>query len=345
MAATQFADIFDVTIYSALPPVNSPEKTAFFESGVVMRNALLDQLANSPGKDAVLPFWKDIDLSSAPNQSSDNPADIAVPDKVTQGAQRAYKFALSKGWATSDLASDIAMGARAMEHIKGRTSNYWTHWWQNYLQATALGVMANNIAAAGGVVNNSDMVRSVASESIAGQSSATKFNADAFTDAVYTMGDSASDLKAICVHPMVMAQMVKANDIDFIPSADGKIMIKTYKGMRVIDSEAMPVLAGATDGFKYVSVIFGEGAFGYGVGNPSKPVAVDRNEAAGNGSGIETLWERKHWYLHPFGYAAVTEPAGQAHTLGYTIAELQTATTWQRVVPRKTIPMAFLITN
>lgn len=336
MATTRLSDIIDVVVYQDLPPVNSPEKTAFFDSGIVIRNAVLDGLATAAGKTAELPFWNDIDPTVGPNLSSDDPAVFAAAAKVAQGEQSSRKAFLNKGLSATDLASELAMGPRAMEHIRARMDTYWMRQWQRRLIASANGVLADNIAA-----NSGDMVKNVASESIAGQSATTKFNRDAFTDAVYTMGDAAEQLRAIAVHSRVMAQMVKNDDIVYIPDSQGQLTIPTYMGLRVIVDDGLTVTAGTTDGFKYTSVLFGPGAFGYGEGVPNVPVEVQRDEAAGNGAGVETLWTRKTWILHPFGFKNTGTPAATS----FSLTELAAATTWERVVERKNVPMAFLITN
>lgn len=336
MATTRLSDIIDVVVYQDLPPVNSPEKTAFFESGIVIRNAVLDGLATAAGKTAELPFWNDIDPTVGPNLSSDDPAVFAAAAKVAQGEQSSRKAFLNKGLSATDLASELAMGPRAMEHIRARMDTYWMRQWQRRLVASANGVLADNIAA-----NSGDMVKNVASESIAGQSATTKFNRDAFTDAVYTMGDAAEQLRAIAVHSRVMAQMVKNDDIVYIPDSQGQLTIPTYMGLRVIVDDGLTVTAGTTDGFKYTSVLFGPGAFGYGEGVPNVPVEVERSESAGNGAGVETLWTRKTWILHPFGFKNTGTPAATS----FSLTELAAATTWERVVERKNVPMAFLVTN
>lgn len=336
MATTRLSDIIDVVVYQDLPPVNSPEKTAFFDSGIVIRNAVLDGLATAAGKTAELPFWNDIDPTVGPNLSSDDPAVFAAAAKVAQGEQSSRKAFLNKGLSATDLASELAMGPRAMEHIRARMDTYWMRQWQRRLIASANGVLADNIAA-----NSGDMVKNVASESIAGQSATTKFNRDAFTDAVYTMGDAAEQLRAIAVHSRVMAQMVKNDDIVYIPDSQGQLTIPTYMGLRVIVDDGLTVTAGTTDGFKYTSVLFGPGAFGYGEGVPNVPVEVERSESAGNGAGVETLWTRKTWILHPFGFKNTGTPAATS----FSLTELAAATTWERVVERKNVPMAFLITN
>jgi hypothetical protein len=115
-------------------------------------------------------------------------------------------------------------------------------------------------------------------------------------------------------------------------------------GRRIIVDDGLPVLAGSTDGFKYVSVLFGPAAFGYGEGLPNVPVEVAREAAQGEGGGIESLWRRATWILHPFGFQQITSTP-PANGFSYTQAELATAGLWDRVVDRKNVPMAFLITN
>ena len=335
MALTQLSDIIDVTVFQDLPANNSPEKTALFQSGVVTRNPLLDTLASSSGKTAELPFWNDIDGSSEVNYSDDS-ENSATPVKITQGEQIARKAFINKGFKEADLAAEIAMGGDALTHIRNRVDTYFTRQWQRRLIAAANGVLADNVANDSG-----DMVINVASESVAGQSATTLFNRGSFTDAVYTLGDMADQLTTIAVHSSVMAQMVKNDDIDYIPDSSGRMTIPTYNGLRVVVDDGLTVTAGSTDGFKYTSVLFGQGAFGYGEGTSKVPVEVERGAAQGNGGGTEALWVRKTWILHPFGFQQTSAPSGDS----FTLTELATAAVWDRVVDRKNIPLGFLITN
>lgn len=336
MATVQLSDIIDVKVFQDLPSVNSPEKTAFFESGVVTRNSLLDGIATAAGKTAELPFWKDIDATVAPNLSTDNHATLATPDKIVQGEQIARKAFLNKGLSATDLASELAMGSRAMDQIRARVDAYWLRQWQRRLIASCNGILADNVAN-----NSGDMVINVAVEATASQTATTKFNRDTFTDAVYTMGDAADALRAIAVHSAVMKQMVKNDDIVYVPDSQGRLTIPTYMGLRVIVDDGLPVVAGTTSGFKYTSVIFGEGAFGYGDGAPVVPVEVQREANQGNGAGVETLWTRKTWILHPFGYQNTGTPA----SVSFSLAELAADAAWSRVVERKNVPISFLVTN
>ena len=336
MATTRLSDIIDVKVFRDLPQVDGPEKTAFFDAGIVTRNGLLDEIASGPGKIVELPFWNDLDGSVEVNYSTDNPASSATPQKINQGSQIARKAFVNQGWQAADLASELAMGGTAMEAIRARTDRYFARQWQRRLVAACNGLLADNVA-----VNSGDMVVNVAAEATGSQTADTRFNRDAFTEAAFTMGDAKSGLTAIAVHSAVHKQMVKNDDIVYIPDSQGQLTIPTYMGLRVIVDDGMTVTAGTTSGFKYTSVLFGAGAFGYGVGSPEVPVEVDRGAAAGDGGGIETLWVRNTWLLHPFGFQQTGTPAG----VSFTNTELQAATSWARVLDRKLIPMAFLVTN
>ena len=336
MATTRLSDIIDVTIFRDLPQIEGPEKTRFFESGIITRNGLLDELANAPGKSIELPYWNDLDGSAEVNYSSDDPAISATPQKIAQGEQTARKAFVNQGWQAADLASELAMGGTAMEAVRARTDRYFARQWQRRLIAATNGVLADNVAN-----DSSDMVIDVAAEATGDQDAATRFNRDAFTEALYTAGDSAEMFTTIAVHSAVMAQMVKNDDIDFIPDSLGMATIPTYMGKRVIVDDGLTVTAGSTNGFKYTSVLFGPGAFGYGVGSPITPVAIDRNEEQGDGGGIETLWVRNTWLLHPFGFEQTGTPSG----ISFTQAELATAAVWSRVLARKLVPLSYLVTN
>ena len=337
MATTRLSDAIIPDVYLSYTAVNSPEKTAFFESGLVVRNGMLDQKANSAGEQVNIPFWNDLDSSVAPNLSTTDPAVKANPQKVTAAKQVGQVAYLNQAYSNADLVGELA-GSSPNQHIRNRFGSYWTRQWQRRLIATANGVLADNIAA-----NSGDMVINVAAEAISGQSATTKFNLNSFVDATHTMGDMASELTAIAVHSSVHAQMVKNDDIVYIPDSQGRLTIPTYMGLRVIVDDGLTVTAGTTDGFKYTSVIFGQGAFGYGEGSAETPVEVEREALQGNGGGVEYLIERKTWLLHPFGFSVTAQ--GAAETGAHTLAELAAAATWERKIPRKSCPIAYMVTN
>lgn len=335
MADVQLSDIIDVTVYQDLAPVSSPEKSDFFLSGIATRDAMFDGLAGAAGKTAELPFWKDLDATDEPNYSSDA-ATEATPAKVTQGEQITRKAFLNQGYSAMDLARELALGPDAIQHVRNRFGTYWQRQWQRRLIATVRGLHADNVAA-----NAGDMTHNVAVESISGQSAATRWSQQAFINAAFTMGDMVDGVTALAVHSMVAKQITEQNGAEDVRDSDGNLLYRTYLGRRIIVDDTLPAVAGTTDGVKYLSVLFGPGAIGYGEALPTVPFEIARNVRAGDGGGQEELWERKTWILHPAGFQNTGTPAGSS----FTLAELAAATTWGRVVERKNVPMAFLWTN
>lgn len=336
MATVRLSDIIDVTVFQDLPSVNSPEKTAFVQSGAMVMSDLLNGIANSAGKRAELPFWKDLDGGSEADLSSDDPNVNSTPEKIVQGEQVARKLFLNKSWQASDLASELAAGPNALQRVRDRVDAYWMKQLQRRLISACDGVLADNLANDGG-----DMVNDISIEDGSNAGAGNVFSRTAFTGAAFTLGDAFEDTGAVAMHSVVYKRAVDNDDIDFIRDSQGNLLMATYMGRQVIVDDGLTVTAGATSGFKYTTVLFGAGALGYGNGSPLVPVATDRSESGGNGGGIETLTTRKTWIVHPFGYQFTGTPVGESPS----IAEFKVAGSWDRVVERKNVPLCFIITN
>jgi hypothetical protein len=227
-----------------------------------------------------------------------------------------------------------------MDSIAQRVAYYRQRRLQAAFVATMTGVFADNAAAPSGsehVLN--DMTVDISGASY--QTGVTDFSADAFIDAVTTMGDSEEDLGITMMHAIVYARAQKNNLIDFIPDSLGVVRIPTFLGRRVIKDDGMPKSSGV-----YETWIFGAGAVRLGQGSPKVPTEVFRNPEAGNGGGAETLYNRWEWIIHPVGnkYAGTTSKGGP--TNAGTSNNLAHAGSWQRVYPeRKQIKIARLITR
>lgn len=332
MATVRLSDAFIPTIYGSYTAVNNPENSQFVASGVVARSAVLDQIARDGGKTVTVPFWQDIDPTLEPNYSNDDPADIAVAAKIGSGTMTARKAWLNKGFGEMDIVQELA-GSSPMQHIRNRFGTYWVRQWERRLIASCVGVLADNVANDAG-----DMLVDI---SAVGDG---KFSADAFIDAAYTMGDQAENIKAIAVHSLIMARMLKNDEIVMIPDSGGGLTIPTYKGRYVIVDDNLPVSSGT-----YTSILFGTGAVGFGgveghafatgEGIPKVPFELWRNPQAGQGGGLEEIWERKTWMLHPFGFEWIE---GTLTQFSPTLADLRLAAHWNRVVSRKQVPLAFI---
>ena len=141
--------------------------------------------------------------------------------------------------------------------------------------------------------------------------------------------------------------MVDNDDIDFIPDSLGRLTIPTFMGRRVIVDDGMPFTAAAGTGAgdaaaQYTSFLFGTNLVGYAERAPRVPAEVEREAAQGNGAGVETIWERKSWVIHPFGTQFLSASLTDGNA---TWAQLRAAANWDRVVERKNVPFAALITN
>lgn len=340
---TMLSDVIIPAVYMSYTAVDSPELTAFFQSGVAVRNAVLDNAFSAGGTTVHLPFWKDLDATIEPNYSTDSVTDIAVPNKVVAGEMLARVANMNQGYSAADLVAELA-GSNPMQRIRDRFGTYWMRQWQRRLIATVRGVLAKNV-----LTYSSDMVNSIALETLVGQTAANMFSRSAFTGAGFTLGDHFANIVAVAVHSVVYKRMVDNDDITFerpsqtdpnIPISLGSVPY--FLGKRVIVDDSMPVVPGTTSGFKYISALFGEGMIGYGENQPLVPMEVYRRPDQGNGGGMEQLWERKSMIVHPFGHKFLSgSVAGQSPTL----AELALAANWDRVIERKNVPLAFLITN
>ena len=162
------------------------------------------------------------------------------------------------------------------------------------------------------------------------------------------MGATGEVLGVMAVHSYVYGQMRKQQLIDFVRDADNNTMFATYQGYRVVVDDQMTVVGTGNDR-QFISVIFGNGAIGYGEGAPTTPLETEREAARGNGGGVETLWTRKTWLMHPLGYsftsAVITGNGTETIARSASWQDLAQATNWNRVVERKHVPIAFLVTG
>ena len=337
MALVRLSDVVEPRVFTDYMTVNTAEKTAYWDSGIIVTNPLLDAKADTGGRIIDIPFWKDL-ANSEPNYSTDDPAVNSNPAKLGTGVQIARIAHINQSWSAADLASEIA-GSNAMGRIANRVNNYWDRQLQQRLLAMTLGLYNDNVAGNGG-----DMVFNAARTTLGAAAVTNGFTRSNFTAAAFTLGDSYENTGAIAVHSVIYKRMIDNDDIDFIKDSNNSFALPTFLGRRIIIDDGMPVVSNATSGLlEYVSVLFGAGAFGFGEGTPETPVEVDRKPEQGNGGGVEILYTRKTWILHPFGYAfnnaAITAVAP-------TLADLRLATNWTRVFDeRKQVPVAFMVTN
>mgnify|MGYP001038823643 CR=1 FL=1 len=318
--ATRLSDIFVSDYYQTIAPVNSPEKTAVYNSGIVTRLPALDAVAQNGQGTATVSYWQDLDADEAPNASTDDPDQIGKVGKATQGSMRSRTLFLNKGYGVADLASELA-NSDPMTQIRNRFGTYWTRQWQRYLIGEARGVIASNLAN-----DDGDMV-------ITERASL----AESFQDAAFTAGDAADQFSAIGVHSTIMNRMVKNDLIEYLRDSTGNIILATYLGKPVFMDDSLK-----TDDGGFMSLFFGSGAFGFGEGKPHTPTELERKASGGNGGGAEVLWERKTYILQPAGFSWKGEDDPNL-TPSYT--DMAKASNWERVFDRKQVPFAAVLSG
>ena len=319
--AVRLSNIFRADYYQTIAAVNSPEKTAFYESGIIKRAPNLDQIAKNGQGTATVSYWQDLDADEEPNITTDDPDQIGKVGNASQTSMKARTLYLNKGYAVSDLAAELA-NSDPMTHIRNRFGTYWTRRWQRYLIGASRGIIASNIAN-----NDGDMV-------IQGGGI---ISAENLIDAAFTAGDAADAFSAIGVHSVVMKQMAKQDLIETIKDSAGRIILQTYLGKPLFMDDSLVMADG-----EYLTVFYGAGAFGYGVGSPEMPVEIERKASGGNGGGAEILWERQTYILQPAGFSWQGE---EDPNKSPTAAQYAAAANWTRSFDRKQVPFAAVLTG
>lgn len=334
-------NVSDVIVPETFAPyvqVLTEEKSRLIQSGAIARDAALDQFLAGGGLTMHAPSWRDLD-NDADNVSGDASDGNSSPNKIGSQDEIVVRKSRNNSWSTSDLSAALA-GSDPADAIATRVSAYWIRRAQAMFVATMTGVFADNAAAPTGTEHvQNDLTFSIAGAGFV--DGVTNFTAEAFVDAAVTMGDSMDSLGLVFVHSIVYARMQKNNMIDMVPDARQEIMIPTFLGREVIVDDGMPANAGV-----YESWLFGRGALRLGMGSPKVPAEVDRSPAAGNGGGVETLYSRTEWCLHPVGHKYAGTPAKGGPSNAATANNLAAAASWQRVYKeRKQIKIARLITR
>lgn len=328
MAATKISDVIVPDVFNPYMQERTKELTKLYLSGIITSNDELDLLAVAGGKLINMPFWQD--LTGNDEVLTDSAA--LTPGNVSSEKDVATLLMRGRAWGANDLAKSLS-GSDPMRSIADGVAVYWARRRQQTLIQSLNGVFASNVANESG-----DMVVDVANESAAAATAQQKIGPDTVIDAVQTLGDASFDIVAIAMHSAVFGSLQKQEVIVYEKAAGTDIKLPTYLGLRVFVDDGMPTEAGATDGTKYTSYLFGEGAIGLGDGQAPVPSETDRDSLAGE----DYLITRSHYILHPRGVAfTAASVAGESATN----AELATAANWSRKYTRKNVRLAKLVTN
>jgi len=327
MAKTAVADIIIPTDFEKYAIERTAELSTFGQCGIVEHAPEFDDLADGGGREVKMPFWKDL---SAARQILSDAVPLSV-NKIGSDQDIARIHNDAQVWSVNHLAKVIS-GDDPMQAIVDLVGEYWARTDEGLIVSCLKGVFA-----AASMAGNR---LAIASETVAGQSAATRLNGATFVDATVKLGDRADRLTAIAMHSGTEAALRKLDLIDFIPDSEGKSQIRVFQGRRVIVDDNLPTRAGTTDGTVFTSYLFGPGAFGKG----SAPLDSTPLQGGIGTEGVEiyragldsdtALINRRRYILHPRGVKFTSAAvAGDSPTN----AELENGANWTRVFENKNV--------
>ena len=282
-----------------------------------------------------MPFWKDL---TATRQLLSDSTPLTV-NKITSDQDIARIHNDAQTWSVNHLAKVIS-GDDPMQAIVDLVGDYWAR--------TDEGLVVSCLKGMFGAASMSGNLLAIHSESIAGQSSATRLNGSTFVDACAKLGDRADRLTSVAMHSATEAALRKLDLIDFIPDSEGKTMLRTFQGRRVVVDDNLPTRAGTTDGTVYTSYLFGQSAFAKGAAPlDSAPlqggIGTEGVELWRDGLASDTdLINRRRYILHPRG---VKFTSASVAADSPTNAELEMAANWTRVWENKNVRIVAVTHN
>jgi hypothetical protein len=335
MAKTAVADIIIPTEFEKYAIERTAELAAFGQCGIIESAPEFDAIASEGGREVKMPFWKDL---TATRQLLSDSASLTV-NKIGSDQDIARIHNDAQVWSVNHLAKVIS-GDDPMQAIVDLVGEY--------LARTDEGLIVSCLKGMFAAASMSGNLLGIHSESIAGQSSATRLNGSTFVDACVKLGDRANRLTAVAMHSATEAALRKLDLIDFIPDSEGKAMLRSFQGRRVVVDDNLPSRAGTTDGTVYTTCLFGLGAFAKG---SAKLDSAPLHGGLGT-EGVElarvpldsdtVLINRRPYVLHPRGVKFTSASvAGDSPTN----AELETAANWTRVWEAKNVRIVAVTHN
>ena len=335
MPKTAIADIIIPTTFESYAIERTAELAAFGQCGIIDSAPEFDMIASEGGREVKMPFWKDL---TATRQLLSDSAALTV-NKITSDQDIARIHNDAQVWSVNHLAKVIS-GDDPMQAIVDLVGEYWARTDEGLIVSCLKGMFA-----AGSMSGN---LLAIHSESIAAQTSATRLNGATFVDACAKLGDRADRLTAVAMHSATEAALRKLDLIDFIPDSEGKAMLRTFQGRRVVVDDNLPTRAGSTDGTVYTTYLFGQGAFAKGSAKlDNTPLqggfGTEGVEIARSALDSDThLINRRRYLLHPRGVKFnSTTVVGDSPTN----AELELAVNWTRVWENKNVRMVAVTHN
>jgi len=307
----------------------SIRKSVLFNSGVLVSDAELTRLMNANvGSTFMFDYFNDLADNEA-RISDDSPVEAAT-DGISTASDRAVGNYRNRSWGARNITANLSSTGDPIMAIASRVGAYWARQIDYTTISVVNGIIADNMANDG-----SDMVHNL---------SGTPIDINAILDAKQTAGDRQDGFAALICHSAILTSLKKQGVTDQIYDAQGNLLYESFAGLRIIVTDSVPTGTNIPNGAAgdYLSYIVGGGMMGYGEGTPKRANEVFYQPATGNGAGEESLWSRKNFCIHPYGFSFTS--ANVAST-SPTNNEYEMADNWTRNVERKRVPFAALIST
>jgi hypothetical protein len=332
---TSILDVIVPTEFERYAIERTAELSRFAQSGIVIGDPEFDQLAAGGGFEVRMPFWQDL---TAERQILSDSAPLSV-NKITAGQDIARIHNDGQVWSVNHLPK-VLSGDDPMQAVLDLVGGYWARTDEDMIISCLKGIFGG-----AGMASN---LLAIHSETIAGQSAATRLNGSTFVDACARLGDAGDRLTAVAMHSATEAALRKLDLIDYIPDSQGKAHLRIFQGRSVIVDDSLPVRAGTTDGQVFTTYLFGPGAFARGAapldGTPLQGgFGTEGVEMARQPLDSDSLFiNRRRFILHPRGVKFTSAAVEGASPTG---PELENQANWVRVWESKNVRLVAVTHN
>jgi hypothetical protein len=324
-AETLPTDVIVPSIFTPYAIERTAQLSELWQSGIVEMNPQFAAIATAEGKTITMPFWQDLTGTSQPLSSTG----ALTTKKIVATGDAALIHERGDAWSDNDLAGMYA-GSDPATAVGDLVADYW----MRDMQTMVFSILKGVFAAASMSGNKSDIY--LASGTVF--TDANFLNGATFIKTQALMGDAAKKLVAIAMHSATYFALLANDLIDFIPESQGG-MIATFRGLRIIVDDTMPVET-INSASVYSTFLFGAGAFAYGVGRKDQAIRgrpgstweteFDRVSLAGQNIFIN----RRRFILHPRGvkWTDTVRSGDNASN-----ADLENSSNWLRVYQAKNV--------
>lgn len=341
MAYTALSDVVTPEVFDDYQLLRTAERWPLVRAGIVQIVPKFAEFLEGGGDTFKTPFWNSI-VDTTGDPQVINSGTVLTLAKQTTGQFNVRRFIFGQGWSNEDLAGALA-GDNPAEAVAEEVGDYWEKFLNKVAITQVQGAIADNI-----VGDSSDLIHDVSVDAEADINDDTLIGRDGIVDTQFKMEDRQDKFNggAIALHSDVYKRLVKEQAIDFSPENEQNIGFGAYGNMSVVIDNNLPKTAISTGtGYKYWSIIYQKGAFGfneggYGAINSGKIVMSETDRTAA--SGQNQLFNRRQFIMAPRG---IGWTEGDVAGDNPTLAEMASADNWDRKFKKKDIGFTVLITN